>query len=101
MNTNHYHYEISVQAFFDNLEIWAGLKINDLSDALAIADTVLVEVVYSSLSFKITYSCSFKSLYNITPSWANSSVLAQLRQILDLSYYELFDWPEMTQIQVG
>ncbi|CAF0934881.1 unnamed protein product [Rotaria sordida] len=73
------------QDFFNQLEIWAGTKINDFSDALAIADTVLTEV----------------DLYNITPSWANSSVLAQLRQILDLSYYELFDSAEMNRIHVA
>ncbi|CAF0975232.1 unnamed protein product [Adineta steineri] len=72
------------QGFFDQLEIWTGSKIDYFSDALAIADTVLVE-----------------DLYNLSPPWANSSVLAELRLILDLSYYDLFDSPEMNQIHVG
>ncbi|CAF4525889.1 unnamed protein product [Rotaria sp. Silwood2] len=69
---------------FDQLEIWTGLKINNIFDAWIVADTIIIE-----------------GLYNINPSWASPSVMTQLEQFPALSLYQVFSFPETNKIRGG
>jgi len=64
---------------------------------------MLSSLKYFSISFSryLFYYYSFKALYNKSASWANSSVLIQLQQIADLSFFYLFNSTETKKIIGG
>ena len=43
----------------------------------------------------------FQALYNVSGSWADATVLAKLEQIVDLSFYYLFDLPDTNRLIGG
>ncbi|UJR32487.1 hypothetical protein I4U23_019949 [Adineta vaga] len=70
--------------FFDYLTNWTGSEVNHLFDAWILADGILIE-----------------ALYNVSSSWVNPTVLAQLEHIVDLSFYYLFRSSETNRLIGG
>ncbi|CAF3183833.1 unnamed protein product [Rotaria sp. Silwood2] len=74
----------NLREFFDKLETWTGIEINDLFDAWTVADIIQIE-----------------ALYNKSSSSIDTNVLSQLREIVGLCLYYLLNPFETNRIIGG